>query len=108
MATDLIADGDPIPLAEAARMLPGQPNPSTLFRWRTRGIRGTKLETLMIGGRRFVRPAALNRFIDAINSPNEPPEDGATTTASTGGPQNPPGGKRSSETARRLKEAGLV
>jgi hypothetical protein len=50
-------------LAEAAASL-GVPLP-TLRNWMGRGVRGVKLETFHIGGRRFVRPADLARFLDA-------------------------------------------
>ena len=37
-------------------------SPSTLHRWRLRGCRGIKLETLLIGGARTTSDAALQRF----------------------------------------------
>jgi len=92
----------PISLAKAARLLPNRPNPSTLWRWRTKGVRGVKLETKLIGGRRFVYPAALNRFIEAVTA--------AASKADQPAPSEPAAGKRprSSETSRRLKRAGLM
>ncbi|MCC9608553.1 DUF1580 domain-containing protein [Blastopirellula sp. JC732] len=48
--------------AEAARRLPGRPNISTLHRWRLHGIRGVKLESALIGGRRYTSVEALERF----------------------------------------------
>jgi hypothetical protein len=47
---------------EAAARLPGRPGLSTLHRWRLRGVRGVKLETWLIGGRRFTSQQALERF----------------------------------------------
>lgn len=35
---------------------------STIHRWRLRGARGAKLETIMIGGRRYTSIEALHRF----------------------------------------------
>ena len=35
-----------------------------MWRWRLRGIRGVKLETIKIGGRRFTSAEALARFIE--------------------------------------------
>ena len=52
-------------LAEAARSLPSRPHPSTLHRWRLRGIRGVKLDTILIGGRRYTSREALQRFFAA-------------------------------------------
>ena len=40
-------------------------SPSTLHRWRLRGCRGIKLETLLIGGTRTTSAEALQRFFSA-------------------------------------------
>lgn len=37
-------------------------HPSTIHRWRLRGARGVKLETLLAGGTRYTSAEALNRF----------------------------------------------
>ena len=52
-----------VAFAEAPKSLPWRPNISTLHRWRLKGCRGTKLETCLIGGRRFTSREALVRFI---------------------------------------------
>ena len=39
-------------------------NRSTVFRWSTRGARGKKLETILVGGRRFTSEEALIRFFN--------------------------------------------
>lgn len=39
-----------------------RPNRSTVHRWRTRGARGVKLETVLIGGKRFTSEAKLQAF----------------------------------------------
>jgi len=44
--------------------LPGQPHLSTLWRWYRRGVRGVRLETVVVGGRRFTSRAAIERFIE--------------------------------------------
>lgn len=49
-------------LADAARALPGRPHASTLWRWRTRGVAGRKLETVSLGGRVYTSREALQRF----------------------------------------------
>jgi hypothetical protein len=60
----------PIPLAEtlltltqAANHLPVRPHASTLWRWYKRGVRGIKLETLVVAGRRYTSLEALERFV---------------------------------------------
>lgn len=57
-------------LRDAAKSLPGRPHISTIFRWRRVGVRGVRLETCRIGGRRFTSVEALNRFLIAINEPD--------------------------------------
>ena len=37
-------------------------HPTTVQRWRLRGARGVKLETLLAGGTRYTSAEALNRF----------------------------------------------
>jgi hypothetical protein len=61
-------------LPDAAKALPNRPHTSTLHRWRLRGVRGVKLETCLIGGRRFTSQEALERFT------------GSTTAAADGEP----------------------
>lgn len=65
MSTD-ISSTKYLSFAEAAKLLPGRPHISTLHRWRTRGIKGIRLITKKIGGRRVVEFAELERFIEAV------------------------------------------
>jgi hypothetical protein len=55
-------------LTDAAKSLPGRPAASTIFRWRLRGVRGVKLETCLIGGRRYTSMEALERFSAATTA----------------------------------------
>jgi hypothetical protein len=55
-----------ITLAQASHRLPTRPALSTLWRWRTKGVRGVKLETALVGGRRVTSIEALERFVAAI------------------------------------------
>jgi hypothetical protein len=55
-------------LPAAAASLPGRPNLSTLHRWRLRGVRGVRLETCRIGGRRYTSTEALQRFAQACSA----------------------------------------
>ena len=57
-----ISSEDLLSFAEATRRLPGRPNISTLHRWRLHGVRGIKLESVLIGGRRYTSIEALERF----------------------------------------------
>ena len=61
-----------IPLAKVAKFLPpelGKVHASTAARWALRGIGNprVKLETLKIGGRRFVTRELLAKFIAALS-----------------------------------------
>lgn len=60
-------DSEYLTLAEARLRLPGRPHLSTLHRWRLRGVRGIKLRTCLVGGRRFTRPEWLQEFIEATS-----------------------------------------
>ena len=57
-----------IPLAQARDAFPGRyVGMASLHRWSLTGIRGVKLETLVVGGRRFTSQQAIARFIEAQN-----------------------------------------
>lgn len=47
------------------------PNRSTVHRWRTRGTRGVKLETVLIGGARFTSVEKLQLFVTATTAAAE-------------------------------------
>ncbi len=57
-------------VAEAARLLPGRPSTRTVWRWLDRGVRHVKLESVLVGGRRFVSKESINRFLESINQPD--------------------------------------
>jgi len=67
-----------LPLAAAVEAASGQrPNPSTIHRWRLRGIAGQRLETVRLGGKRLASVEAVRRFMNAVTastdgSPAEP------------------------------------
>lgn len=50
-------------LPEAARLLPGRPSTCTLWRWRSRGVYGVRLDSCLIGGRRYTSREAIERFV---------------------------------------------
>ena len=54
---------DYLTLAEAAQSLPGRVALSTLHRWRLKGVRGRKLRTTLIGGRRYTTREWLADFV---------------------------------------------
>jgi hypothetical protein len=103
MAQATLTGEKPLTLADAARLLPKRPNPATLWRWRTKGVRGVKLETVLIGGRRYVSRAALRQFIDAVTAAASQAEGPAVSK-----PSNESKRQRPAETSRRLRQAGLI
>ena len=66
--------------SEASKKIPGRPHVSTLHRWRQCGVRGVKLETCLIGGRRFTSQQAVERFVQAMTDDDGHP---AVVTTST-------------------------
>jgi hypothetical protein len=73
---------------EIAKLVPGRPHTATIWRWITRGVKGRKLASITVGGRRLVTLAALEEFLFA-------PTSSATTTESD-----------DVDTIRRAREAG--
>jgi Protein of unknown function (DUF1580) len=53
--------------ADASKVLPGRPHCATIARWATKGRHGVKLETVVIGGRRYTSLEAIQRFIAQLN-----------------------------------------
>ena len=51
-------------LTEAAKLLPDRPSTATLWRWRTEGVRGRRLESVVIGGKVYVSREAIARFAE--------------------------------------------
>lgn len=60
-----------VPISEAPRHFPGRPNISSVYRWFQRGSRGARLETIVVGAKRYTSMEAIQRFVDATtaNSP---------------------------------------
>ncbi len=54
---------------------------STAYRWYLRGIRGVKLETILVGGQRFTSLHRLeNFFLDSTKSAEHEPENESPIT----------------------------
>ncbi len=58
-------------LKDAANLVPGRCHISTIHRWRLSGVRGIRLCTSMIGGRRRVTRRQLEEFFKAISQAGE-------------------------------------
>jgi hypothetical protein len=66
--------------SEAGQVVPGRPHASTFARWATRGRNGVRLETVVIGGRRYTALEALQRFFSRLSGgvAAEPPPQPAS------------------------------
>ncbi|NLX56719.1 MAG: DUF1580 domain-containing protein [Planctomycetaceae bacterium] len=53
-----------VPICDVPKMVPHRPHISTVVRWWTRGVKNQKLETLLLGGRRYTSAEALQRFFE--------------------------------------------
>lgn len=84
---------------DAVNSFPGRkPCLQTLHRWRLRGVRGTKLETCIIGGLRYTSKEAITRFIEAQNA-GDAPSVAATAAQRT---------KRSAAARQELEAMGVM
>jgi hypothetical protein len=59
-------------LTKAVADIPGRPHSSTILRWALRGVKGVRLETIVVGGRRFTSVEAIGRFILRLSEPPVP------------------------------------
>ncbi|MHB8956041.1 MAG: DUF1580 domain-containing protein [Pirellulaceae bacterium] len=68
MSIDLTTE-TPKTLAKAAHTLPGGAvHVSTMHRWRMKGVRGVRLETFLRGGIRYTTDEAIRRFFAATTA----------------------------------------
>jgi len=73
---------------------------ATGWRWIKRGCRGIKLESCLIGGKRYTSLEALQRFAEATTAAADGPSSVSATT--------PSAGKKAEERANReLDAAGI-
>ena len=89
-----------IPIGQSPKHFPGRPNISSVYRWFGKGSRGARLETIVVGAKRFTSIEAIERFIEA------------TTANSTGGlsPSRSTNRQRAAAIAaaeRELDKAGI-
>ena len=97
MASDAIDLEDLVPFPDAPSIVPGRPDISTLHRWRTKGVRGVRLVTVRIGGRRFVSRGAILSFISLLTA----------AVDGTLAPEITPFARRAAEAAERELDAKL-
>ena len=59
-----IANETVVPIAEAPQHIPGRPSLTTVWRWVLNGTRTGKLESCLVGGRRFTSLESIQRFAE--------------------------------------------
>jgi hypothetical protein len=90
-----LRDDTPMSLPDAAaylgRLTGQKPHASTLWRWCLKGCKGVVLESICIGGKRFVTSAAIDQFVEASTAASQPGVAAVTPPqpASTPKPQSP-------------------
>jgi len=62
-----------IPMTEVQALLPWPMSLSTVKFWAKVGVKGVKLETARLGGRRLTSKEAVQRFLMRINDPQPAP-----------------------------------
>lgn len=72
MSIDIHSDSL-LTISQAAKSLPMRPNVSTVWRWVQRGVRGVKLDTVLVGGRRYTSKEALQSFIEQSTAAADAP-----------------------------------
>ena len=73
-----IADGQFITLAEAAKLVPGQPHVNTLRRWCNRGFHGVVLASWRCGRRQVTSIQAIDQFIRSTTGMQAPVSRGTS------------------------------
>ena len=63
MSIDLSSE-DIFPVSEAPEHIPGHPSKASVWRWVLTGVGGVRLESILIGGKRFVSAESIQRFCD--------------------------------------------
>ena len=67
ITTETLIAFDKLP-AYLGKLTGKRPHKSSCHRWRTRGLKGVRLETILVGGTRFTSKEALNRFFLATTA----------------------------------------
>ncbi len=87
-------------LEQAAQLLPGKPARLTVWRWCRAGIRDIRLDSVVIGARRYTSHRALAEFAASLTKASE------ATCVALACDTMPP--TRDPAIARKLEAAGLL
>jgi len=70
-----IYEDDLISISQAARKLPTKPAPATIWRWHAKGVNRIKLETVVVGGKRYTTEKAFVEFVRAVTKAADESQD---------------------------------
>ncbi len=59
-----------------------RPHPATVYRWHTRGIKGVRLVTVRLGGKRLCSVEAVLRFVQESTAAADGPQPGTIARTS--------------------------
>lgn len=68
----------PFNFSTISKQHPIRPSVPTLWRWALRGLRGVRLETIKVGGRRYTTFEAIDRFASRLTELRSPEGSNAT------------------------------
>jgi hypothetical protein len=60
-------DQEVISLTKAAQMIPSRPSTASVWRWCVKGVRKRKLDSTIVGGRRYTTERAVAEFLKSLN-----------------------------------------
>lgn len=58
-------------LNRASALFPNNPHAATCWRWAQVGVRGVRLRTTVVGGRRYTSQSDVDEFLAALNQPRD-------------------------------------
>jgi len=105
---------DPIPIVQLSQLYPhkvpgtrGKPvSPMTVENWTKKGIRGIKLEVLVVGGRLCTSLAALDRFYQEVTRSKVLGDRPGWGSSAWQGRSNKARQRAAEKASKRLEEAG--
>lgn len=75
---------NPLTTAQAGRMLPGHPDPSTVWRWMKKGRGGIRLDYVRVGRKIVTDRPALERFVQRLTEADAAPDAPTAPAADPG------------------------
>lgn len=69
---NLVANQPDILLTDVPNHVVGRPHINTIRRWAGRGVRGVRLRTWLVGGRRYTSIQAIAQFIQELSAITAP------------------------------------